>query len=55
MDNHIINKSVPYSNISYGTEPGKRIRFIRRFFIVQLFNFFWLNLKVMKIVVKGHS
>jgi hypothetical protein len=55
MDNHIINKSIPYSNVSYGTEPGKRVRFIRRFFIVQIFIFFRLNLKIMRIVAGGHS
>ena len=45
----------PYSNISFATEPTKMVRFMRSFFIFQLFNFFKLNLKVMKIVVKGHS
>lgn len=50
-----IEKTIPYSNISYGTEPTKMVRFMRVFFIYQLFNFFKLNLKVMKIVVGGHS
>ena len=45
----------PYSNVSYATEPTKMVLFMRSFFIFQLFNFFKLNLKVMKIVVKGHS
>jgi hypothetical protein len=48
-------KTIPYSNMSYGTEPTKLVRFMRVFFIYQLFNFFKLNLKVMKIVVGGHS
>ncbi|WP_169792340.1 MULTISPECIES: hypothetical protein [Lutibacter] len=51
----ITEKTVPYSNISYGTEPTKMVRFMRRFFIFQVYNFFRLNLKVMKIVVGGHS
>ena len=55
MKSDSINKTIPYSNISYGTEPTKTVRFMRRFFIYQLFNFFRLNLKVMRIVVGGHS
>lgn len=49
------NKTIPYSNISYGTEPTKLVRFMRVFFLYQIYNFFKLNLKVMKIVVRGHS
>ena len=48
-------KTIPYSNISYGTEPTKLVRFMRVCFIFQVYNFFMLNLKVMKIVVGGHS
>jgi len=48
-------RNIPYSNMSYGTEPTKMVKFMRTCFIIQLFNFFKLNLKVMKIVVKGHS
>jgi hypothetical protein len=48
-------KTVPYSNRSFATEPTKMVKFMRVFFIFQLFNFFKLNLKVMKIVVGGHS
>lgn len=51
----ITEKTVPYSNISYGTEPTKMVRFMRRCFIFQVYNFFKLNLKVMRIVVGGHS
>jgi hypothetical protein len=50
-----IKKTIPYSNISYGTEPTKMVRFLRACFIVQVYNFFMLNFKVMKIVVGGHS
>lgn len=45
----------PYSNMSYGTEPGRFIRFARSCVIYQFFQFFRLNFKVMKIVIKGHS
>lgn len=48
-------KTVPYSNMSFATEPTKLVKFMRVFFIVQIYNFFRLNLKVMKIVVGGHS
>ncbi len=47
--------TIPYSNISYGTEPTRYIRFVRTCFFVQIIRFLALNLKVMKIVVKGHS
>jgi len=45
----------PYSNMSFGTEPGAFVRFTRSCLIYQIFQFFRLNLKVMKIVIKGHS
>jgi hypothetical protein len=48
-------KNIPYSNMSFGTEPTRMVKFMRSCFILQVFNFFKLNLKVMKIVVKGHS
>jgi len=50
-----VKKTIPYSNISYGTEPTNMVKFMRSCFIIQIFNFFKLNLKVMKIVVGGHS
>jgi hypothetical protein len=50
-----LDKNIPYSNMSFGTEPTKMVKFMRSCFIIQFFNFFALNLKVMKIVVKGHS
>ncbi|MCC7520579.1 MAG: hypothetical protein IT220_02995 [Flavobacteriaceae bacterium] len=45
----------PYSNISYGTEPTRYIKFMRVFFLKQIFDFFSLNLKIMRIVIGGHS
>ncbi len=47
--------SKPYSNQSYGTEPTRMVRFLRTCFIKQIFEFFRLNLKIMRIVVRGHS
>ncbi len=49
------NKTIPYSNTSYGTEPTKMVRFFRRFFILQIYYFFKLNFKIMRIVAGGHS
>lgn len=48
-------KTIPYSNMSYGTEPGRFVRFTRWCMIYQIYQFFRLNLKVMRIVIKGHS
>jgi len=48
-------KNIPYSNMSYGTEPTKMTKFWRRCFIKQIIRFFMLNLRVMRIVVGGHS
>lgn len=45
----------PYSNQSYGTEPTRFVKFFRSCFIKQIFDFFKLNLKIMRIVVGGHS
>ena len=50
-----IEKTTPYSDMSFATEPTKMVRFMRVFFLFQIYNFFKLNLKVMKIVVGGHS
>ena len=44
-----------YSKMSYATEPTKWTKFWRTFFLLQLFRFFVLNIKVMRIVVGGHS
>jgi len=54
MEKRSINTD-PYSNMSFATEPTKLVRFMRVFFIYQVYNFFKLNFKVMRIVVKGHS
>ena len=48
-------KNKPYEEISYVTLPTKATLFWRRSFIKQFFLFFKLNLKIMKIVVGGHS
>ncbi|MEN8187665.1 MAG: hypothetical protein ABFR05_11100 [Bacteroidota bacterium] len=48
-------ENIPYSNMSYATEPGKIVRFMRVCFFNQIYQFFRLNLKIMRIVVGGHS
>jgi len=45
----------PYEEISYATVPTKATLFWRRSFIKQIYMFFKLNLKIMRIVVGGHS
>ena len=50
-----IEKTVPYSDMSFATEPTRWTKFWRRSFIFQLIRFFVLNLKIMRIVVGGHS
>jgi hypothetical protein len=50
-----IDKTVPYSDMSFATEPTRWTKFWRRSFIFQLIRFFVLNLKIMRIVVGGHS
>lgn len=49
------NKTTPYSNVSYATEPTKWTKFWRTCILYQIIRFFVLNLKVMKIVIGGHS
>jgi hypothetical protein len=49
-----IDKTIPYSNNSFATEPTRMVKFLRVCFIYQVYNFFKLNLKVMRIVVGGH-
>jgi len=39
----------------YPPVPTKTTLFWRRNIILQIFHFFRLNLKIMRIVVKGHS
>ena len=48
-------KNIPYSNMSYGTEPTRATKFWRQCFIKQIIRFFVLNLRIMRIVVGGHS
>jgi hypothetical protein len=48
-------KTTPYSQLSFATEPTKQTKFWRRFFPLQIIKFFTLNLKIMRIVVGGHS
>lgn len=49
------NQTIPYSNDSFATEPTAFMKFTRVCFIKQIFDFFRLNLKIMRIVVGGHS
>ncbi|WP_319512118.1 hypothetical protein [uncultured Draconibacterium sp.] len=44
-----------YKDEFYPPFPTRWTRFWRTFVPVQLYNFFRLNLKIMMIVVKGHS
>jgi hypothetical protein len=44
-----------YKDEFYPPIPTRATRFWRTCFIVQIYNFFKLNLKIMLIVVKGHS
>ncbi len=53
--NKEVKKTIPYNNMSFATEPTRMVRFMRVFFLFQIFNFFKLNWKVMRIVVGGHS
>lgn len=48
-------KTIPYSEMSFATEPTKSTQFWRKSIILQLIKFFTLNLKIMRIVVGGHS
>ncbi len=49
------DKTIPYSDISYATTPTKWTIFLRKSLIYQLYRFIVLSLKVMRIVVGGHS
>lgn len=44
-----------YKDESYPPVPTKQTLFWRRFFPYQLWRFFVLNIKIMRIVVGGHS
>ncbi len=44
-----------YEDYAYATRPSNMTMFWRRCLIKQVFMFFKLNLKIMMMVVKGHS
>ncbi len=50
-----LEKSNQYSQVSFATEPTSRTKFWRVFIPWQMIRFFVLNLKVMRIVIGGHS
>ncbi len=50
-----LEKTTPYSDSSFATEPTKWTKFWRVSIFYQLIRFFVLNLKIMRIVVGGHS
>jgi len=45
----------PYSENNFVTVPGPATKFFRKFIPWQIFRFIVLNLKIMKIIVGGHS
>lgn len=52
----LMNKAhTPYSEESYPPVPTKTTRFWRKFIPWQLYRFFVLNFKIIRIVVGGHS
>ncbi len=48
-------KNTPYSGQAYATRPSKWTMHWRRNFFYQVYQFFKLNLKIMLMVVRGHS
>jgi hypothetical protein len=44
-----------YKDEFYPPIPTKTVKFLRRCFFYQLYRFFVLNLKIMRIVIGGHS
>jgi len=46
---------IPYSKESYSPVPTASTRFWRRFIPWQAIRFFVLNIKILRIVVRGHS
>ncbi|MBN2663182.1 MAG: hypothetical protein JXR68_05995 [Bacteroidales bacterium] len=44
-----------YKDESYPPVPTKGTLFVRRCFFIQLFRFFVLNFKIMRIVIGGHK
>ena len=49
------NKTTPYTAQSFATEPTATTKFFRTFMPLQIVRFFLLNLKIIRIVVGGHS
>ena len=49
------DKTIPYSSSAYATEPTGWTKFLRLSIIYQAYRFVVLALKVMRIVVGGHS
>lgn len=49
------NSVEAYKDESYPPVPTKTTRFWRKFFPWQVIRFFVLNLKIMRIVIGGHS
>ena len=47
--------TIPYSESSYATEPTRWTKFLRTCILFQAVRFVVLNLKIMRIVVGGHS
>ncbi len=48
-------KNTPYSGQAYATRPSKWTMHWRRNFFYQIYQFFKLNLKIMLMVIRGHS
>lgn len=47
--------AIGYKDESYPPLPTKSTLFFRRSFIIQIFRFFVLNLKIMRIVIGGYK
>ncbi len=50
-----LHKDRGYKDEFYPPMPTRFTKRIRTNFLVQVYNFFRLNYKIMKIVIKGHS
>ncbi|MFV0390858.1 MAG: hypothetical protein ACK5KP_03075 [Paludibacteraceae bacterium] len=50
-----LNKTIPYSDAAFATEPTKWTQFLRNSFLYQVYRFIVLALKVLRIVAGGHS
>jgi len=55
VKNKSINRTVAYSEESYPPMPTKLTLFFRRNIIYQAWRWLVLNIKIMRIVVGGHS